>query len=162
MSKFGTIPKEPPRSADLGQCAPKFAEKVRELITRLEKQGYDPIVREAMRSSERCAWLFGFGRDYDDNRGIVTNAATGARSWHSYGLAADIVSRSKGDNAPDGFWAALRTEAVAVGLEAGGNWKMADRPHVQWDPMRTTPSDHAGELLQTSGLAGVWAEVGAA
>lgn len=162
MSRFGTVPREPPRSANLDECAPKFAEKIRQLVARLESQGYDPLVYEVMRTDERCAWLYGFGRDYDDGRGIVTHAASGERSWHRYGLAVDIVSRSLAWNAPDGFWAALRTEAAALGLESGGAWKMADRPHVQWGhPMRTTPSARAGELFESGGLPAVWAEVGA-
>lgn len=162
MAKFGIIPREVPRHADLNECAPLFAEKVRELIARLEAQGYDPFVYEAVRTDDRCAWLHGFGREYDDGRGIVTNAATGAKSWHRYGLAVDIISRAQGWEASDGFWAALRTEATALGLEAGGNWKMADKPHVQWGaPMRTTPSDHAWELLQGGGAEAVWLEVGA-
>jgi hypothetical protein len=163
MSRFGTIPREVPRHANLDECAPKFAAKIRELVTRLEAQGYDPLVYEALRTDERCAWLYGFGREYDDGRGLVTNAATGAKSWHHYGLAVDIISRAKEWSAADGFWAAVRTEASALGLESGGNWKMADRPHVQWGaPMRTTPSDHAWELLRASGMQAVWNEVGAA
>ena len=161
MAKFGVIPKEPPRSADLGQCAPKFADLVRQLLARLEQQGYDPIVFEALRSGERCGFLYGFGRDYDDGRGLVTNAKTGERSWHTYGLAVDIISKAHGWKAADGFWAALRTEADALGLEAGGNWKMADKPHVQWGPMRTTPSDLASALFEEGGLPSVWKEVGA-
>lgn len=161
--KFGTIPREVPRSANLEECAPKFADKIRQLLLRLTEQGYDPIVYEATRTDDRCAWLYGFGRDYDDGRGIVTNAKTGEASWHRYGLAVDIISRKDGWNAPDGFWAALRTEAVKLGLEAGGNWKMADKPHVQWGaPMRTSPSDHARELLKRGGREAVWKEVEAA
>lgn len=162
MSKFGTIPKEPPRSADLAKCAPKFVEKVKDLLTRMEAQGYDPIVYEATRSDARQMWLYGFSRDYDDGRGCVTHAPTAFKAWHIYGLAVDIISRSKAWDASDGFWTALRTEAEALGLESGGKWKMADKPHVQWAPMRTTPSDHAQVLYDEGGPMAVWKEVGAA
>lgn len=161
MSAFGVIPKEPPRSADVSRCAPRFAEKIARVIQRMEQQGYDPIVYEAGRSEERQVWLHGFSREYDDGRGCVTHAATAFKAWHIYGLAVDIISRSKGWDAPDGFWACLRTEAEAEGLEAGAKWKMADKPHVQWAPMRTTPSDHAKELYDAEGVEAVWKEVGA-
>jgi hypothetical protein len=167
-------PTEVPADDDIAKLAPRFAEKVADLIAEMQRRGHDPVVVEAFRSDERQAWLYGFGREYDDGRGNVTGAPTGSKSWHRYGLAVDIVSQSKGDSAPRAFWDALRTIAETLRLTSGDDWDRdgipvehdadehrADLPHVQWwtPAMRVTPSDRAWQLLQSGGLSAVWHEV---
>jgi D-alanyl-D-alanine carboxypeptidase len=126
--------------------------------------GHDPVIQESVRSDARQAWLFGFGRDYDDGRGIVTQASTGEHSWHRYGLAVDVISKSKGWDAPDEFWSDLGLCARAEGLVWGGDWpRFADRPHVQFGaPMRQAPSSDASALYASGGAFAVWRAVGAA
>ena len=174
MSRLPDPPPEVPADADTAKLAPRFAEKVLDLIAKMQRCGHDPVVLEAFRSDERQAWLYGFGREYDDGRGNVTGAPTGAKSWHRYGLAVDVVSKSKGDSPPPAFWDALRTIAEELRLTSGDDWDRdgirverdadehrADLPHVQWwtPGMHVTPSDHAWRLLQSQGVEAVWREV---
>ena len=174
MTRLPSPPPEVAADADMLKLAPLFAEKVFALLAELRKRGHDPIVREGFRSDERQTYLYGFGRTYDDGRGIVTKAAPAAKSWHRYGVAVDIVSASKGDDAPASFWNALRVAAANLFLTSGDDWDrdgipveddpdehLADKPHVQWwvPTMRVTPSDRAWQLLQTQGVEAVWSEL---
>jgi hypothetical protein len=161
MTKLPPPPPEIPASTDMLQLAPLFAEKVFTVLADMKAKGHDAVVCEAFRSDERQEYLYGFGRDYDDGRGIVTQAPTGAKSQHRYGLAVDIYSASQQWDAPPRFWTDLRDCAVALNLTSGADWTHPDRPHVQhWcEGMHVTPSDHAWELLQSQGVEAVWKEV---
>lgn len=152
---------EPPEDRDMMKLAPVFAAKVFDLLHRVGDEGFDPFVFEGFRSDDRQAWLFGCGRDYDDGRGIVTDASDGRHSWHRYGLAVDIISKSNRWDAPANFWLSLRDHALQLGLTPGATWTRPDRPHVQWhcDGMFVTPSDHAWALLQSDGAEAVWKEL---
>ncbi len=165
---------EPPPSRNMLQLAPQFADKVFRLIHDMERLGHDPMVFEGFRSDERAAWLYESGRTFDDGRGVVTQAQTARKSWHRYGLAVDIISKSKQWDADARFWSHLRMCAAEIGLVSGDDWDrdgipveddpdehLADKPHVQhWCPgMHVTPSDHAWELLQKEGVEAVWREV---
>lgn len=161
--KFGRIPPEPPRIDALDQCAPEFAILVRDVVADMNDAGFDAVVYETIRTDEREEWLHGFGREYDDGRGIVTHATSALTSWHGYGLAADLISRSQEWNAPQSFWTLLGIVAIKRGLVWGGSWRMADLPHIQFGaPMRAAPSDRARELFAAGGMQAVWNEVGAA
>ena len=46
----------------------------------MKLRGLDAIVAETLRTDERQEFLYGFGRDYDDGRGIVTHSRA-ATSW---------------------------------------------------------------------------------
>ena len=72
-------PPEVPADDDIAKLAPRFAEKVLDLIAEMRRRGHDPVVVEAFRSDERQSWLYGFGREYDDGRGNVTGASTGSK-----------------------------------------------------------------------------------
>lgn len=124
--------------------------------------GYPVKVAETMRTAERQAYLYGFGREYDDGRGEVTKAETHLVSWHGYGLAADLVHGERFWNATRDFWDALGKCAELRGLTWGGRWTSPDRPHVQWGQCRRSPSRRARELLAQGGLPEVWRIVGAA
>lgn len=157
-------PQEPPACTSSNGLAPLFRDKVQTLEARMTAKGWHITRRETWRSDERAAWLFGFGRDYDDGRGIVTNARTAALTWHNFWLAVDFGdSRYEAGNEPPGFWFDLRTIATGLGLVCGADWRMKDRPHVQWGaPMRVSPSARAAELLRDEGIEAVWRDVGAA
>lgn len=148
----------------LDDLAPAFKAKVSELLQRMKVRGEDAIVAESLRTNERQTYLWGFGRDYDDGRGVVTHSQDADETWHHYGLAVDIISQSKQWDAPPRFWFDLGANAVALGLSWGGSWKsFQDKPHVQWgEPMRQSPSPRAARLLADGGLEAVWKEVGAA
>lgn len=156
------IPPEPPLCRDVNGLAPLFRQKLNAVMLRLTVDGWHPVYLETLRSDARQAWLYGFGRDYDDGRGIVTHAATAEKSWHRYGLAADLGNAGQEDgSAPAQFYADLGEACQKEGLTWGGSWHMQDKPHVQWycDGMHVTPSDHAADLLRTEGVEAVWREV---
>lgn len=157
MPRFGVVPKEPSRSNDLSSLAPRFRKAVEQILAN------DPtrIIIESLRSPDRQDWLYGFGRDYDDGRGIVTHAPS-LSGWHEYGLAVDIINKSHGWDATHEWWESLGADAERHGCVWGGRWKMRDFPHVQWgSPMRTTPSREAQSLYRLGGVEAVWRAVSA-
>lgn len=160
--KLPKPPAEVPADTSLDGLAPKFRSKLMLVLNRLSMQGHSPKVAETLRSDARVKFLHGFGREYDDGRGVVTNATDATKTWHHYGLAADVVHATKAWDAPEDFWIALRDAAVAEGLTAGFDWKFTDKPHIQWGkPMRDGPSADAVTLLKAGGLPAVWKAVGA-
>lgn len=154
-------PDEPPVNHSLECLAPRFRVRVASMLSSLSMLGLDPIIAESCRTDARQRWLFGFGREWDDGRGVVTQAPTGEHSWHRYGLAVDVISLKHGWDAPESFWRELGTSAETHGLVWGGSWpRFQDRPHVQWGaPMRQAPSSRASELLEQGGFRAVWREV---
>jgi hypothetical protein len=163
MAKLPSPPPEIPSNNDLATLAPLFGEKVWTLLSEMTVAGYDPIVVEAFRSDTRQRFLYGFGREYDDGRGVVTNAMTGAKSWHRYGLAVDVISKAREWDALPSFWTALKDHALELGLMPGAVWQHPDRPHVQWHQsgMPITPTDDDWDLLQAHGMDAVWRLYGA-
>jgi len=156
----------------LHALAPRFRERVEAVVADLEAWGFDPWIFETTRSNERQQFLHGFGRRYDDGRGIVTYSETNSDTWHGYGLAVDIISRVHHWKANKWFWDTLGLSARRHGLVWGADWnsngrsddeRFQDRPHIQWGrPMRRSPSSTAARLLREGGMARVWREVGAA
>lgn len=163
MAKFGIVPPEVPVERSLAVCAPLFRDAVEQMLRELEAtHDYQFLGFETLRTPERQRFLYGFGRDYDDGRGCVTNAQTSLYSWHGYGLAIDVVEKDATPwNVPVGFWTALGECAEKHGLDWGGRWRKPDLPHVQWGKCRTSPSVRARKLYAAGGLEAVWRECGA-
>lgn len=162
--RFGTIPPEPPAITSLDVVAPQFRVAVLRLLGIYEEEGHPLAVRESLRTAARQAWLWGFGRSYDDGRGIVTNVSNIWTGWHPHGLAVDLVSKIAGDNVPQSFWDVLHNRAESLGLVAGIRVGASeDNPHIQWGHgMRVTPSWRARVLVMTGGEPRLWRAVGAA
>lgn len=161
-AKFGTIPPEPKRIGSLDGLAPKFRDAVERIVSDMRAADFNVRVFETLRTNERQAFLYGFGREYDDGRGPVTKAQTATLGWHFYGLAADLVEDDGSPwVAPQAFWQELGAAAERHGCTWGGRWDMVDLPHVQWANCRKTPSPRATELYRESGFEAVWREVGA-
>lgn len=171
--KLPAPPPEVPVCRSLDKLAPKFRAKVERAIARMRAAGYDAMVYETTRTRERQLFLYGFGRLYDDGRGIVTHSRTADDTWHFYGLAVDIVSASKLWDASDSFWRTLEGIAEEEGLTSGSDWdrdrttaeRFKDAPHVQWftPGMRRSPSDNAAILARKDGgVVNVWTLLGAA
>lgn len=159
MTKLPPPPPEPAVVTSALNLAPAFRRKLANVLVTVASLGWRPVLVETLRSNERAVWLYGFGRTWDDGRGIVTNAPNALKTWHHFALAADIGERRFPDgNAPDRFYLDLGHAAKAEGLTWGGDWHMRDNDHVQWfcDGMHVTPSDHAAELLEAGGVAAVW------
>lgn len=160
VAKFGTVPKEVPVQRTGAGCAPKFVERITALLARLDDGRELPF--EWLRTAERQAFLYGFGRDYDDGRGKVTNAKTQFFSWHGFGLACDVVEKDATPwSAPPTFWNALGEAAEAEGLVWGGRWHHPDLPHVQWAGCPVSPTDADRTLVANEGLVAVWRKYGA-
>lgn len=155
-------PLEPPICHLVNGLAPEFAAKLPHLLGDLIGQGWRPKLLETLRSDERQRWLYGFGRTWDDGRGVVTNAQNAHQSWHFYGLAVDLTDRRfEPGNEPKAFFDAVGKVARKYALMWGGTWKRPDSPHVQWwiDGMHTSPSPHAMDLMRQGGVEAVWKEL---
>lgn len=162
-----------PRDSRLEVLNPAFRAKLELVMDDVEREtGARPIVYETLRSSARQRYLWGFGREYDDGRGIVTHSMNADETWHGFALAADLIHPTLEWNAPESWWLALGRAARRHGLRWGADWNdngtmsdesFIDRPHVQWGaPMRRSPSPRAVLLRVQGGLPAVWREVGAA
>jgi peptidoglycan LD-endopeptidase CwlK len=90
------------------------------------------LLFETLRTNARQQFLYGFGREYDDGRGIVTGAYDASWSWHGYGMAIDIIHPRLAYKAPDKWWRILGEDYAAVGLRPGRTFKRVDSPHAQW------------------------------
>lgn len=150
-------PPEVPCVRSLDGLAPKF----RTALCRVLAQLPDAIVAETVRTPERQAYLYGFGRTYDDDRGQVTAASSQLYSWHGYGLAADIWRQGVLWQATPTWFRTMGEVAKAHGLAWGGDWTRQDLPHVQWGACKDAPSYIARGLYASGGVEAVWKEVGA-
>lgn len=164
-------PREIPVNASLDALAPLFWARIQLVCDDMRAWGYNPRVFETLRTDARQRFIYGFGREYDDGRGIVTHSQTSADTWHGFGLAADIICADRLWNAPVDFWYVLGTSARRHGLVWGGDWngdwssadeRFMDRPHIQWGNMRRSPSANASAILARGTMADVWREVRAA
>lgn len=162
MAKFGIVPVEVPVQRSLDACAPKFATAVRAMLATLAGDR-EEWAFETLRTRERQRFLYGFGRDYDDGRGKVTNAQTSLYSFHGFGLAVDVVEKDATPwDAPVSFWIAIGDAADAAGLTWGGRWRKPDLPHVQWGGKTPqSPTDHDRALFESGGMEAVWRKYGA-
>ena len=161
MPRFGAVPREVPVERRLSLCAPAFCAAVEAMLESL-RGGLDEHAFETLRTDERQTFLFGFGRNYDDGRGRVTNANSALSSWHGFGLAADVVEKDATPwNAPVSFWNDIGDAAERHGLTWGGRWSRPDLPHVQWGKCPASPTDTDRELFRARGMQAVWAKYGA-
>lgn len=153
-------PAEVPVQRTSAGSAPAFVAKVEAMLKVLGDEREMPF--EWLRTPERQRFLYGFGRDYDDGRGIVTNAQTCFYSWHGFGLGCDVVEKDATPwNAPPTFWNRLGEAAESVGLTWGGRWKHPDLPHVQWGECPASPTADDRQLAETDGIQECWRKYGA-
>lgn len=160
MASLPKPPAEVPVQRTSAGSSPAFAAKVQAMLTALGDGREFPF--EWLRTPERQRFLYGFGRDYDDGRGIVTNAQSALFSWHGFGLACDMVEKDNTPwSAPPTFWNRLGEAAEAQGLVWGGRWKRADLPHIQWDTGTASPMADDRLLAEREGIEAVWHKYGA-
>lgn len=152
-------PPEVPCDTSIGGLAPRFLAAVMRVLQAVP----EAVIVETCRTEARQAYLYGFGRFYDDGRGVVTRAESARSGWHFYGLAVDVVHRTLRWDAPPAWWRRVGDAARKEGLAWGGDWpQFPDSPHIQWGaPMRRSPSDEARALYAQGGKAAVWRAVGA-
>lgn len=155
----------PKVSNSLDLLAPQFAEAVRKAIEECNsaQNKLDAMVYEGYRSQELQKLYYARGRTVIPPKHTVTNAPTNQYSWHGYGLAVDVVHKTKywepdeGDN----WFAKVADIFKKHGCKWGGDWKKADPPHMQWGRCKASPSDEARQLLATAGVESVWKAVAA-
>lgn len=155
-------PAEVPVTSRVTALAPKMQVAVEAIIKQMADAGHKAKVFETLRTAERQAFLYGFGRTYDDGRGTVTKVQDARKGWHFYGLAVDIVQNDASPwDAPQAFWQTLGKCAEANGLTWGGRWKFLDLPHSQWAGCPTSPTALDIALAAESGIGAVWKKYGA-
>lgn len=172
MGRLPAPPAEVPVERSMLGLAPQFRAAIERVLDRMRADGHDPLVFETLRTDERQAFIYGFGRTWDDGRGVVTHSESAADTWHGYGLAVDIVCNRTYWNASRQFWLSLGVAVRSEGLVWGADWngngrtddeRFVDRPHVQWgNGMRRSPSSNAQRLMASGGYQAVWHAVGAA
>lgn len=173
MSTLPKPPHEVPAIHDVAVLAPKFREALERVLMKMVAKGWQPVVLETQRSEERAVFLYGFGRQYDDGRGKVTNVSTAKRGWHFFCLAADLGDRRwDAEHTPMRFYRDLDEIAEDEGCTSGRDWNrndkadehFCDNPHVQWfwPGMNVSPSAHAAELYEHGGAEAVWKALHAA
>ncbi len=161
--RFGVVPAEVRVQASLDGLAPQFRAALEATVRDVRAVGHAVRIFETLRTAERQKFLHGFGRLYDDGRGVVTHAESHLRTWHGFGLAADLVEDDKTPwNATPAFWNAIGVAAERHGLVWGGRWKFIDLPHIQWGGAPRSPTDNHRFVLGKSGAEAVWRLVGAA
>lgn len=164
MHTWGTIPPEPARIATLDGIAPAVAAAARRTLVDMAANGKPAVLAETLRTAARQAWLYGFGRLYDDGRGIVTNVDDPFTGWHPLGLAVDFWSATDEWHPGSDFWQLLYTVGARYGLRAGIHIRPGggDAPHMQWQGCRVSPTWRSRALYKVGGLPAVWRAVGAA
>lgn len=111
--------------AALVTLEPDFEARVRRVLARLEREGWEPVVVSGRRSKEQQRKIVAAGRSRT------------MKSLHLCGRAADIMDHRHGWRGPAAspkfrFWVRLGVAARAEGLIWGGDWKsFQDVPHIQ-------------------------------
>lgn len=120
------------KERDLAPLHPRFRRALGGLLEALEARALPFRVFEAWRQPERQAWLFASGRS---RPGSIVTKAEPWKSFHQFGLAADLVLYGpQGWSWDDGgaqaaAWRDMQALAVAAGLRT----LSFERPHVELD-----------------------------
>lgn len=152
---------EPTVCSDLSVLAPQFKAGVEAALKECNEKGYDVIVFETQRSDALAHLYYERGRTTKPPEKPVTNAPTAEKTWHHYGLAVDVISKSDGWNKPYKWWRDVADIFNKHNCKSGIDWKMADLPHHQWYKCKPSPSQIAINLLKEGGVEAVWKAVGA-
>jgi peptidoglycan LD-endopeptidase CwlK len=148
-------------SRDMTLLAPRFREAVENALAECQTKNLDAFVYEGFRSEELQQHYFARGRTIIPPNKTVTNAPGNLYSWHGYGLAVDIISRSKGWDAGEKWFHDVAKILKSYRLSWGGDWVVRDPPHFQWGFCKPSPSDRARELFASGGAEAVWRAVNA-
>ena len=140
----------------------EFAGRVRQTLEQTRREGMAMQMDLVFRTFAQQDALYAQGRN-GDTRPRVTGAR-GGESWHNYGLGADVVfSTPNGQPSwpEDGNWTRYGRIAESYGLTWGGDWRNADRPHVEYHP--GFGDGQAGQFVRdfrAGGLEPVWDRMG--
>ncbi len=149
----------------------KVAEAAQKTIAETKNRGIIVAVHSGLRTAEEQEKLYAKGRTIVNPDGksaarpmgnIITNARA-YESWHSFGLAVDIVFKTdKGGwtwaKTPE-EWGKLGAVGESFGLEWGGRWKkFPDVPHFQMRGKIKSVAE-AKKILLERGVDALWALV---
>jgi hypothetical protein len=150
-------------TSDVQLLAPLFRAAVAASIAECnaEANRLDAVVYETYRSNELQVVYYARGRTVRPPPEPVTNAMNNLYSWHGYGLAVDVIHRTRHWAPGDPWFARVAEIFKRNGCKWGGDWKQRDLPHLQWGLCKPSPSDRARELMRTGGVLAVWEAVGA-
>lgn len=149
-------------SSDLQLLAPRFRAAVEEALAECAANNLDAKVFEAYRSQELQSIYYARGRTVIPPTRPVTNARTNLQSWHGYGLAVDVVHRTRFWDAGEEWFERVAEIFLRHECKWGGHWRQRDLPHFQWHRCKPSPSDIARQIIRAEGVEGVWRVVGAA
>ena len=151
------------RTADPELLAPLFRAAVDAAIAECNSpaNALDAIVYETYRSNELQVVYYARGRTVRPPVTPVTNAMNHLYSWHGFGLAVDVIHRTKQWGPGDAWFERVAEIFKRNGCKWGGDWKQRDLPHFQWGLCRPSPSDEARAMMRTGGVLAVWQAVGA-
>lgn len=142
-------PNDPNGVLASGLIHPRLAGKLESLLDACRAQGLNVMLWEGYRGPARQDALFA--------QGGVTQARAG-RSWHNYGLAADIVFTDENGHpswATRHDWEKLGRIGKELGLTWGGNFKrIKDLGHFEWHPGMTI--SNARSIAGKSEWMAVW------
>ncbi len=146
---------------DMSELAPQFAAAVQAAVTQCNLSGFDAFVYEGLRSDDLQRLYYSRGRTIKPPHDPVTNSSTSLTSWHGYGFAVDVISRSREWGVPPSWFASVAEIFLANGCKWGGHFSKPDYPHFQWGQCRASPSSLARQILAAEGKEAVWRAVGA-
>lgn len=121
-------------SRDINLLRPDVAANCRRLIELAAEEGYPVLVTCTVRDAEAQELAYRQGR-----------SKSKVPTFHSVdaGLAFDVCKNKKGEEYSDpGFWECVSRIGKAMGFTWGGDWKMVDKPHFQWDDRGRYTSDN--------------------
>lgn len=153
------VPNDAIVHASLGLLAPRMRLAVENALARCEGLSIQAVVYESYRTEKLQQVYYARGRTVKPPERPVTNAATSLHSWHGFGLAVDVIHRTKRWDMPDAWFSAVAAIFAKHGMSWGGNWRTKDLPHFQWSTCPASPTDEHRRLFREGGLAAVWANV---
>jgi len=122
-------PPEPKRITSISELWEPIQERVKAVLAAMKARGFDPIIYESRRTTERQAWLWGIGRAHHLNRKPVTDKdGVKKQSRHQVAKAVDVISKSRYWGWP-AFFRALRQEAKKQGLHSLAPYEEC---HLEW------------------------------
>ncbi len=129
ISKKGTTNTKPLSQEDkIKSLHPSLQPFARNLIAKGIQHGIPLIITDAFRS------IADQNKDYAKGRtapGSIVTYAKGGESFHNYGLAFDVVPVVNGKATYTYDWQKIGDLGKSVGLEWGGDFPHADRPHFE-------------------------------
>lgn len=137
---------------------PHLRARIDSLLAFAETEGLDVMEFEGFRTFERQQTLYNKGRSAGGKK--VTNAKAGW-SFHNYGMACDIVFKTKRGNpswSSKHDWKKLGHIGETCGLKWGGRFKSFDGPHFEL----ITNYKRAKDCLvdyKKGGLLSVWQNI---